>query len=326
MRAVTRLPLFWRVCLINGVVFLLGTALLAFTPATVSSRVVLSEAVVLVVGLGVIVTTNALLLRGSLAPLDRLARRMDAAELSGTASGGSRDAWSGGGVAVGLEQSFEAMMARLERERRLGTERALAAQEAERSRISRELHDEVGQNLTVVLLGLSRAVDRAPVEMVPELESLREAVRAGLEDVRGVARRLRPDVLADLGLQAALVALTRDIGAQAGLRVRRSLGLALPDLPEDVELVVYRIAQEALTNVARHAHASGVEVALSRQGTALVLTIADNGRGLRGAVPGAGVRGMTERAELIEAELSIGGREGGGTVVRLVVPERGATE
>lgn len=323
MNAVTRLPLFWRVCLINGVVFLLGTVLLAFTPATVSSRVVLSEAVVLIVGLSVIVATNALLLRGSLAPLDRLARRMDAAGISGVMSEEESSPRSGGGVAAGLEHSFEAMMARLERERRLGTERALAAQEGERSRIARELHDEVGQNLTVVLLGLSRLVDRAPPELVEELESLREAVRAGLEDVRGVARRLRPDVLADLGLQAALIALTRDIGAQAGLRVHRSLGLALPDLPEDVELVVYRIAQEALTNVARHARAGEVEVALSRRGAALVLTIADDGVGLRGAVPGAGVRGMTERAELIEAELGIGAREGGGTVVRLVVPERG---
>ena len=174
MKSVSRLPLYWRVCLINGLVFVVGTAVFAVSPATVSARVLVSEAVVLTIGLTVIVVVNSLLLRTSLAPLDRLAR-----------------------FAPGL-----------------------------------------------------------------------------------------------------------------------------PGLIPETELVIYRVAQEALTNAARHAGADTVDLSLSKQGDRLALRVADNGRGLHGREEGAGIRGMRERALLVGGDLRIGPRTGGGTEVRLLVPTR----
>ncbi|MGE5718762.1 MAG: histidine kinase, partial [Nocardioidaceae bacterium] len=178
MRPATNLPLYWRVVLINGVVFILGTAALALSPATVSTRVLRSEAVVLAVGLIVILTTNALLLRRSLAPLDRLALKMATVE---SPAPGQRLPDEGDGVVADLIASFNAMLGRLETERSSSNAKALAAQENERQRIAQELHDEIGQSLTVVLLGLKRAVDQSPPELAEELRSVQSAARSSLD-------------------------------------------------------------------------------------------------------------------------------------------------
>jgi two-component system sensor histidine kinase UhpB len=317
---VSRLPLFWRVCLINGVVFVVGTAALAISPATVSARVLVSEAVVLTVGLTVIVVVNSLLLRASLAPLDRLARMMDGVDLQRP---GQRLPETGNGTVSQLVHSFNTMLTRLETERGTSNARALAAQEAERHRIAQELHDEVGQSLTAVLLGLKNVADRAPSDLGEELHLIQETARASLQEVGQVARRLRPGVLDDLGLLSALAALATDFSAHGGVYVRRGFAPGLPDLTPDTELVIYRVAQEALTNAARHADADTVELSLSRQGGCVALRVADNGRGLHGRAEGAGVRGMRERALLVRGDLTIGPRTGGGTEVRLLVPTRG---
>ena len=133
----SRLPLYWRVCLINGVVFVVGTAALVISPATVSAPVLVSEAVVLTIGLTVIVVVNSLLLHASLAPLDRLARMMDSVDLQRP---GQRLPETGNGTVSQLVRSFNAMLRRLETERGTSNARALAAQEAERHRIVQELH------------------------------------------------------------------------------------------------------------------------------------------------------------------------------------------
>lgn len=312
-----RMPLYWRVCLINGAVLVVATVALALLPVTVSARAVAEEAAILGVGLVAIVVVNALLLRSTLRPLDRLSKLMDDVDLR---TPGQRVPEGGNGAVAHLVESFNGMLERLETERAASTARALAAQEAERNRIARELHDEVGQGLTALLLGLKRVVDQAPPELREDLSALQEGARASLDEVRGVARRLRPDVLEDLGLLPALASLATDLTTTTGVHVRRGLSTALPPLSPEAELVVYRVAQEALTNVARHAEADTVHLSLTRQGDAVALLVADDGRGPHGASEGAGIRGMRERAHLVGGELTIRPGVDRGTEVRLVVP------
>lgn len=308
--------LFWRVCLTNSIVFAIGTTVLAVSPATVSSPVVLTEAVVLTIGIGLILALNAALLRSTLAPLDRLVRLMASIDLLRP---GQRLPESSNGAVSQLVVAFNAMVSRLESERSASSARALAAQEAERRRIAQELHDEVGQSLTAVVLQLKRAADLAPAELRPELDSARETARASLDEVRRVARRLRPGVLDDLGLVSALSAMAGDLEAVSDTVVRRSFGPDLPALTPEVELVVFRVAQECLTNVARHSSAANAGISLAVDDGNLVLRVEDDGIGVGAAPEGAGIRGMRERALLVGADLDVGGGPHG-TVVRLVVP------
>jgi two-component system sensor histidine kinase UhpB len=229
----------------------------------------------------------------------------------------------GHGPAAALGHGFNAMLERLEDERNLSTSRALAAQEEERRRIAQELHDEVGQSLTAVLLGLKSVLDQAPAQTAVQLEPVQATARASLEEVRRIAQRLRPGVLEDLGLLNSLSSLASDLTQHSQVSVTRGFAPGLPSLPRETELVLYRVAQEALTNVARHAGASHVELGVSRQGSAVVLRVADDGRGIR-APEGAGIQGMRERARMVGGRLDIHGRAGGGTEVTLVVPAASA--
>lgn len=312
------LPLFWRVCLINGAVFALGTLALAFSPATVSARPLLSEIVVLLVGLGVIFVVNGLLLGSVLRPLDRLTDVMAGLDLR---QPGTRvEPRVETGPAGPLVAGFNAMVERLEAERTTSTTRALHAQEAERQRIAQELHDEVGQSLTAVLLGLKQAIDVAPAVVADELVAVRDATRTSLEEVRRISQRLRPGVLADLGLLNSLSSLASDLSARTGVTVARGFVPGLPPLPPEPELVVYRVAQEALTNVARHAQAQSVELGLARRGNHLVLRVADDGVGGARVEGGTGIQGMKERAHMVGGQLDVRPREGGGTEVTLEIP------
>jgi two-component system sensor histidine kinase UhpB len=196
----------------------------------------------------------------------------------------------------------------------------LSAQEGERQRIAQELHDEIGQSLTAVLLTLKRTVDRAPDDLHDELCTVQETIRASLDEVRQVARRLRPGVLEDLGLLSAISALVTDFAEASQVRITKRLDPRLAALSSDAELVVYRIAQESLTNIARHAGASRAELSLTGERNGVVLHITDDGRGIGGSKEGAGIRGMRERAILIGALLTLDARPAGGTEVRLVVP------
>jgi two-component system sensor histidine kinase UhpB len=314
--------LFRRVFLINGLIFTLGTLILAVSPATVSSRIKLTEIPVLVVGLAVILTANGLLLRSSLAPLDRLAasmRRVDPPRRSDRVDDG------GNGDLHNLITSFNAMLDRLETERTTASATALAAQENERQRIARELHDEIGQSLTVALLTLKRAVDRAPAAIRGELEDTQETVRASLDEVRGIARRLRPDALEDLGLRSALNALCSEFSQATGIPVVKHVAPQSDRLSPDVELVCYRIAQESLTNVARHAGAAKVWLDLHATADQVTLRIADDGAG-GVTIEGAGINGMRERALLVNATLTIASPKGEGTEVRLTIPLHGQVD
>jgi two-component system sensor histidine kinase UhpB len=309
--------LFWRIFLLNALVLAAATALLLWAPVTVSVPILLTEAVVLTGGLGVMLLANAVLLRIGLAPLDRLTRLMDRIDLLRP---GQRLPVAGRGEIARVVRTFNEMLERLEAERGDSNARALSAQESERRRIARELHDEVGQSLTAVLLELKRLADRAPEELRADLHEAQETTRASLDEVRRLARRLRPGVLDDLGLVAALTALTTDFRTHTGLDVRRRFDPDLPALGGEAELVIYRVAQESLTNVARHAGAAGAEVALCRTPGGVALRVRDDGRGLGRFREGSGIRGMRERALFVGGDLAVGDADGGGTEVSLHVP------
>ena len=297
--------------------FAIGAILLALTPATVSSPVRLTEFLVLALGFIVILTANAVLLRRSLAPLETLTKLMQRVDLVT-----KRDRLDdrGNGDLTTVIDTFNSMLDRLEQERTRASTTALEAQERERQRIARELHDEIGQSLTVALLFLKRSVDHAPDDAADELHKAQDAVRSAADEVRLIARRLRPDVLADLGLQSAMTALITEFSQASGTTVTRALDRNLPELRPAAELVCYRIAQESLTNVARHAQAQRVQVELSARDGALSLRISDDGIG--GAVDdGSGITGMRERAMLVSGDLTITSPPGDGTTVRLRIPD-----
>ncbi|MFG2226746.1 sensor histidine kinase [Streptomyces sp. NPDC048644] len=309
------MPLFWRIFLLNAVVLTAATALL-LGPVTVSTPVLLTEAAVLTAGLAAMLIANGVLLRVGLAPLQRLTRAMTTTDLLRP---GARPAAGGQGEVAELITTFNAMLDRLEAERTVSAARALSAQEAERHRIAQELHDEVGQTLTAVLLELKRVADHAPPAVRDELHQVQETTRAGLDEIRRIARRLRPGVLEELGLSSALKALTGEFTGPA-LSVRHHIDAELPPLSRDTELVLYRVAQEGLTNAARHSGARRVGLTLERTVAGVELSVRDDGRGTHGAPEGSGIGGMRERALLIGADLCIGPGHGSGTEVRLVVP------
>jgi two-component system sensor histidine kinase UhpB len=309
--------LFWRVFATNAVVLAVAAALLVLSPATVSFPVALAEAVVLAVGLGAMLVLNVALLRRALSPLEGLRTLMRGADPLRPGTRAAVDHTTPELRAV--SETFNEMVERLEAERRESASRALAAQEGERLRIAQELHDEVGQKLTAVMLqldGLSRT------DMAPSFVEAREGVRESLEDVRLIARRLRPEALDDLGLASALAALTNSLARAGEIAIERGIDRSLPPLHPDAELVVYRVAQEALTNVLRHADCGEARLELRRVEGAVQLVVSDAGRGFDPArIPeSAGIRGMRERALLVGATLEIESRPRVGTTVRLRVP------
>ncbi len=152
---------------------------------------------------------------------------------------------------------------------------------------------------------------------------VQETVRSTLDEVRRIARRLRPGVLEELGLVSALTALAAEISEHTDVAVRRTFDRHLPDLDEETELVVYRVAQEGLTNTVRHAGARRVELLLRSTSAGVELCVRDDGEGLGDSVEGAGIRGMRERALLVGADLAVGPAPRRGTEVRLVVRTSG---
>jgi two-component system sensor histidine kinase UhpB len=223
---------------------------------------------------------------------------------------------------VALAEALNAMLDRLEDERRESSRRILAAQERERSRIARELHDEVGQMLTAVALRAERAAGE-PSRQREALGEIAHTVVQSIEDVQRIGRELRPEALDDLGLVSALIALCSRVEQQGSVRARRDLDWRLPTLTSEVELVIYRVAQEALTNVLRHADASEVAVTLKCAEGRVLLVVRDDGHGLPEARRDGGLAGMRERALLIGAELDVRAGARGGTEIVLSVPVDG---
>lgn len=311
-------PLFWRVFLMNAIVFALGTAVLALTPVTVSFPLALTEAVVLVVGLAAMLVANAFLVRLTLTPLEQLASLMERIDLLRP---GQRLRADGPREATDVIDAFNEMLERLETERRLSSGRVHAEQEAERRRLAQELHDEIGQSLTALLLGLRRCIDVSSGEARSTLLEMQATTRASLDELRRIVRQLRPEALDELGLVSALNALGTAFSRHTGLRLERRFSNHLPPLTADAELALYRVAQESLTNVARHSAAARVRMSLDGDRDRVVLRVVDDGIGLDGPVDAhGGIRGMRERAMLVGGDLSVTSFRGGGTEIRLSVP------
>ena len=316
------MTLLWRVFATNAAILVAATLVLVISPMTVSFPIALAELVAVLGGLAATLVLNLVLLRRALRPLGRLTAVMR----------GIDPLWPGERATVDaadpevaeLTAAFNDMLGRIEVERRDSARRALAAQESERRRVARELHDEVGQALTAVVLELDRAERGAAADVNGTVAHAREAVRASLQDVRGIARRLRPEALDDLGLASALAALTNDVTRRTRVHVERVIAPALPPLGPEEELVVYRVAQEALTNVVRHAGVRRAWLAFDVRDGHVVLEVRDVGAGFEptGIPGGAGLLGMRERALLIGADLDVRSSSGEGTSVLLRLAAR----
>jgi two-component system sensor histidine kinase UhpB len=309
--------LFWRVFVVNAGVLGAIALLLLFSPVEIDAPIKATQALIILLGLGITVAASAILLRRAVAPLERLARRMDTVDLL---SPGQRLPVDRGDEVGRVVTAFNQMLDRLERERQQSGRRVLAAQEAERIGIARDLHDEVGQLLTAVLLQLDAIVETAPAQRVDLVEA-KQAVRRALDEVRRISSELRPEMLEDLGLVSALTELSTTFARVSGVRVERRFDQSLPKLAADTELAVYRIAQESLTNVTRHAEASRVTITLDRGRDSVVLRVVDDGRGFGGPPEEhGGLRSMRERALLVDGSLAIKPGAHGGVEVRLEVP------
>jgi len=318
--------LLWRVFATNAVVIVAAAIALAATPGHVTFPSSAMEAAAALLMLAAVLTANLLLLRPLFEPLQRLAGLMRKIDLLRP---GQRLSVAGKGEIAVLGSTFNEMLARLEAQRQESVTLTLTAQEDERRRIARNLHDEIGQNLTAVLLQLDSLGKRVSPELREEFEETVEFVRASLDEVRRVARELRPGVLEDLGLANSLRELCTMFSARAGLRIERRIAPTLPRMSPDAELVIYRVAQESLTNAARHSGATRVELRLDRVPGGVVLRVADNGDGLAPGVVASsvgGLRGMREWALLVGGELDVSSLDSGGVQVRLGVQALEAAE
>jgi signal transduction histidine kinase len=207
-----------------------------------------------------------------------------------------------------------------------------SVREEEKARLSRQIHDEVGQILTGIKIENTRVTawleelggDATPDRVRNKLREISSLLDEALNTVRRIARELRPSLIDDLGLVAAVEWQIGSFQDRSGLPCRLRRNLSDSNLPKPVAVEVFRILQEALTNILRHAQARGVKVWLYRAGTRLVMTVQDNGKGI-GQAPldsskSLGIIGMQERAYHVGGTLRIWGRPGKGTSVRLQIP------
>jgi two-component system sensor histidine kinase UhpB len=308
--------LFWRIFVPNLLVLLVAGTVLWLEPAN-------GRPIALAGGVLAMVLVNVLLLRRAFAPLARLTSLMESID---PLQPGDRLPDIGPASEVSLlTRSFNRMLDRLEGERRESARRELAAQERERARIARELHDEIGQNLTAMAMLLKRLADEAPAPIAARIVDARGSMLDTVDDVRRVARQLRPDLLDDLGLTAALTTLCQRMEETTGVHIARQLPREPPALSPEVETVLYRVVQESLTNAARHSGATDVLLTLRAvDGGAIDLTVTDNGIGFPSEIiSNGGIRGMRERALLIGGTLELGPADPAGARVALHVPRGG---
>jgi two-component system sensor histidine kinase UhpB len=276
--------------------------------------------IILGLAVGITVLVNVMMLQRRFRPLEKLVDEMERADLSRPGANIRRDDGRVGPEEVQrLQMAFRRMLERLEAERRRASHIALQAQEEERARVARDLHDEVNQSLTGLLLRLEAARERAPAELAHELAETKALANQAMEELLTLARALRPTALDDLGLRAALGALVDELGRKSGISTSFEGTGELGDVPTDTQLVAYRVAQEALSNAAQR-----ITVRLDRDAEGIELSVADDGRGFTfdQAARGLGIGGMRERALLVGGELGVTSRPDEGTRVSLKLPIR----
>ena len=267
---------------------------------------------------------NTLLLRRRFEPLERVLAMMERVDLSRPGRRLELDP-DMAGLSMDIERlaaTFNRMLDRLENERRRSGELVLRAQEEERRRIARDLHDEVNQSLTALLLRIAAATEDAPPELRGRLEETKQLADRAMGELLDLARQLRPTALDDHGLVAALTTHVRDLDRRGPARASFWADPRMTDLSADAQVVVYRVAQEALVNAVRHSGATRIEVNLEPRDAKVRLEVTDNGSGFAFAEEGKGLGldGMRERALLVGGTLDIDSRPGKGTSVVLEVP------
>jgi two-component system, NarL family, sensor histidine kinase UhpB len=269
---------------------------------------------------------NTLLLRKRFEPFERLVAMMERVDLSrpGRRLDLEHDLRHGSNDVQRLAAAFNRMLERLERERLRSGELVLRAQEEERKRVARDLHDEVNQALTALLLRIEAAAQHAPPELRPELDETKLLANQAMTELLDLARQLRPTALDDHGLVAALRTHVKDYDRHSGASAHFWVDPSIQELAPDLQVVIYRVAQEALVNAARHSGASRIEVNLERRNSSVCLRVSDNGSGFAFAdeSKGLGLSGMRERALLVGAQLKVFSEPGEGTTIELTMEGR----
>ncbi|MHB1170740.1 MAG: HAMP domain-containing sensor histidine kinase [Longimicrobiales bacterium] len=338
--AVLRVPLFYKILGANAVIAALsGLAVVLAVHRELGTDAV-TDTIVMVALVTIVLSlvVNAVIVRFALSPIDRLENTASRVQ-AGDEEARARTTVLADRKLARLIATFNEMLDRItvQRQRlRDVNQRALAAAEDERLRIARELHDGTAQTLAALRVRLKLArTTRDAAKQAAILEEISEEVASAIEEVRRMARGLRPPALDMLGLAPAIESRARAIAEAGGLR----LELAVEDqerlLSPETELAVYRIVQESLSNVVRHAGAETVFVGVQRQDGILEIVVRDDGRGfdlehaLDDSGRGLGLFGMQERASYIGGTVDIESRPGEGTRVRVRIPitesERGGT-
>jgi two-component system sensor histidine kinase UhpB len=334
LRHLLGVPIFYKVLVANSAIVVLGAVLGTwltvehgrFEPDRSSGELV---ALFALGGITLTLLVNYVVLKAAFLPLASLERAFDAVRHGDVTARATHVAFGDPDVDQ-LIDTMNSMLDGLEQYReqvRWLSRKVLTAQEEERLRIARELHDETAQSLTSLLIGL-RVLEKAtsPREMSLRIAELRTETGRTLSEVRKMAVDLRPSTLDDLGLAAALQWYTDDFARRTRTSVSfHSVGLE-KRLPDDVEVVVYRIVQEAMTNVAKHAEANHIDVSVGRDRNVVLASVADNGIGfdvdqiMSSRERGLGLFGMQERVSLVGGSLHLTSKLGEGTRVALEVP------
>src|SRR2546421_4240192 len=269
-----------------------------------------------------VLLVNMLMLRRRFSPLDRLIERVEAVDPAEAVDFEAPEADDAVEEVDRLAAAFRRLVQRIDEERNRSGRLVLRAQEEERRRFARDLHDEVNQSLTAILLRLEALHLSAPPGTEDALAELKRLVNQAMDELLRLARQLRPTALDDHGLTSAIMSQVRRFASQTGIRADIKTSGTPRELESDQEIAVYRFAQEALSNVAQHAGASHVQVGLSSNGDGLELSVRDDGRGFDADSPhdGVGLIGLAERARMMGARFEIESTPGHGTALTLQVP------
>jgi two-component system sensor histidine kinase UhpB len=321
-----------QVLAVNAALVALTAALAAMlTNPSLQDALTLPGLAALAISVLLVILLNSLLLRHRLEPFDRLVKTMHEIDLAKPGLRASVQRNSAREIKE-LTAGFNTMLERLEEERKAAGRAVVRAQEQERAQIAQDLHDEVNQALTAIKLRLMATVHDAPASVAAELREVRALVDRAMDELLAIARALRPTALDDHGLVAALRSQVTDFGERTGIQTAFHRHGELGTLTDEEQLVIYRVTQESLSNVAHHAAAKRVDVDLSFTGNT-ILKVADDGLGfdalgahrngkLRGRPGGLGLNGMRERALLVGGDLHIFSKPGEGTTVELTMGAR----
>src|SRR4051794_3861798 len=270
-----------------------------------------------------VLLVNLLMLRRRFSPLEQLIERVEAVDPAQSSDLEYSAPVETTEEVDRLAASFRRLLQRIDAERRRSGRLVLRAQEEERRRLARDLHDEVNQALTAILLRLEALGQAAPPELGDEVGELKKLVNRAMEELLQLARQLRPSALDDHGLFSAIVGHARRFSADTGIKTEVNTHGEHAMLEMDQEIAVYRIAQEALNNVAQHSKADSVAIDISAErGGGVQMRVRDDGRGFDPGERngGLGLGGMAERARLVGGRLDINSFPGQGTELTLVVP------